>query len=204
MTKETDLPEEHVSSEENEEPTISKSPTEEIPEVSGEKIRGEEFSNISGSDTVPPCPEPPKKENKHKKIIKAFGAAVVILGGVALLLKKLASNGNNAASEPPSITPAVSEDSACNKCNHAVSQDCLNEVASNQDCSEVVTPSSNEDYTTILKTLGMIIVNMPDTWHHSEEKKLQADELGIPLEPNQTIRNKHDHPYRVKTERSIT
>lgn len=150
-----------------------------------------------------PPAEPPKKEtgwSKHKgKIIGTAAVILATLGGfLALALSH--SENSDVADSSPSITPVVPEDPTYNKSGPFVPQECTDEITPDQNRSEVGTTSSNDGYTTIFKDIGMIVVNMPPNWRHSEEKKLQADDLGISLEPHQTLRNKHTHPYRVKAE----
>lgn len=176
--------------------TLPEEPVELITPV--DKPQPGSAEQVEPSPEDPPPAEPPKKESiwkKHKG--KIIGGAVIAFTALAAWFLN-SSNNTEPNSASPSATPTVPEDLTYNKSESSASQDCLNEVTQNPECSEISPPPSDEGYMTILKTVGMIIVNMPATWHPSEEKKLQADELEIHLEPNQTLRNKHVHPYRVK------
>ncbi len=143
----------------------------------------------------------------HPKVAKAAkigGEAVLVTVAVLGLADFIKDKFDELSASPEtSSTLDMTSNTASQDCEMTVESSSLDTSSENSLASEVsneprkYAPRDPDNYDTIQKDLGLIIVNMTNR-HASPEKRKAADEMNLNLGENQTFRDPHKQGYQVR------
>lgn len=140
----------------------------------------------------------------HPNIVKGIRVTgiAVALGAVYLFTKDSDVNTSSSVESPDQLPEEQNHPlSATSNIDTAdsLSAESLSDSEEPALTHKEYSPRNPDDYDTIMKSLGVIMVHLHDGWHPSQEKIDEyKDQTGDDLPDDMTFRSPHDHPYPVK------